>query len=173
MDILLVVDMQEGLRIGAPKHELSAVVERINALAKRIRQRDGAVFFVQHAGPTGDDFEPGSAGWQFLAGLEVDPRDLVIGKSLNDAFFRTVLLEKLGAVRADRVLIAGWATNLCVDATVRSAVAFGYNVVVVTDGHTVSDRPHLNAEQVIRHHHWLWANLLAPRPVRFARAADI
>lgn len=35
MDVLLVVDMQEGLLRGAPKHDLLAVVERINRLAVR------------------------------------------------------------------------------------------------------------------------------------------
>ena len=72
-----------------------------------------------------------------------------------------------------RLLIAGWATDLCVDATVRSAAALGYEVVVIADCHTVSDRPHLGAERVIEHHHWVWANLLAPRPVTIARAAAL
>ena len=58
MDVLLVVDMQEGLLRGAPKHDLISVVERINRLALRVRRAGGAVFFVQHVGPVGDDFEP-------------------------------------------------------------------------------------------------------------------
>src|SRR5436853_1228321 len=41
--------MQEGLLRGAPKHDLLAVVERINRLALRVRRSGGSVFFVQHA----------------------------------------------------------------------------------------------------------------------------
>ncbi len=37
VDVLLVVDMQEGLLSGGPKHDLLAVVERINRLALRVR----------------------------------------------------------------------------------------------------------------------------------------
>ena len=173
MDVLLVVDMQEGLLRGDPKHDLPAVVDRINRLAARVRQRQGSVVFVQHDGPPGDDFEPGTAGWPILASIEREPGDRAVHKTLNDAFFRTSLAADLAELGADRVLVAGWATDFCVDATVRSAAAHGFKVTAVADGHTVSDRPHLDAEQVIGHHHWIWANLLSPHPVTIARAAEL
>lgn len=173
MDVLLVIDMQEGLLRGAAKRDLLGVVERINRLAARVRGRGGVVVFVQHAGPAGDDFEPHTPGWRLLSSLEVEPSDRIVGKTLNDAFFDTPLHADLTALHPDRVLIAGWATDLCVDASVRSAVALGWEVVVVADCHTVSDRPHLDATDVIEHHHWIWTNLLAPHPVRIAREADL
>jgi nicotinamidase-related amidase len=73
----------------------------------------------------------------------------------------------------DRLLVAGWATDLCVDATVRSAAALGFEVIAVADGHTVSDRPHLSADRVIDHHDWVWADLSAPHPVSIVREADV
>jgi nicotinamidase-related amidase len=173
VDVLLVIDMQEGLLQGPPKRDVAGVVERINRLAARVRERGGAVVFVQHAGPPGDEFEPQKPGWRLLRALDVAPSDRVVSKTLNDAFFSTSLHAELSALRPERVLVAGWATDLCVDASVRSAAALGYEVVVVADGHTVSDRPHLDAEGVIRHHHWVWANLIAPHPVRMACEAEL
>jgi len=123
VDVLLVVDMQEGLLRGAPKHDLLAVVERINRLALRVRRSGGAVFFVQHAGPVGDDFEPRTPGWHLLATIKTEPGDRIVSKTLNDAFFKTSLQSDLAELRADRLLVAGWATDLCVDATIRSAAA--------------------------------------------------
>lgn len=173
MDVLLVIDMQEGLLKGDPKRDLAGVVERINRLARRVRASAGAVVFVQHAGPAGDDFEPGSPGWKLLSALDVEPGDRSVAKTLNDAFFETSLGDDLTALRADRLLISGWATDFCVDATVRSAVALGFEVVIVADGHTLGDRPHLPADRVIEHHHWVWRNLIAPRPVTIQSAAEI
>jgi len=170
---MLVVDMQEGLRRGAPKHDLSGVLERINRLAERVRERRGCVIFIQHAGPVGDDFEPRTSGWQLLSALKIQARDRVVGKTLNDPFFRTTLETKLADLGSERLFVAGWATDLCVDATVRSAAALGFKVVAVADCHTVSDRPHLSAEQVINHHHWVWANLLGPHPVSIVPEADV
>lgn len=173
MDALLIVDMQEGLLRGGEKYDLAGVIQRINALADRVRRAGGAVVFIQHAGPVGDDFEPSTAGWRLLSGLSTDPSDRLASKTLNDAFFGTSLHSDLTSLGVDRVLIAGWATDLCVDSAVRSAVALGYQVVVVADCHTVSDRPHLKAERVREHYHWVWANLLTPKPVVIAPAAEL
>ena len=73
----------------------------------------------------------------------------------------------------NHVFITGWATDLCVDATVRSAVSNHHNVVVVTDGHTVNDRPHLDAASVIRHHNWVWSHLITQRSIRLARTDEL
>jgi hypothetical protein len=35
--------------------------------------------------------------------------------------------------------------------------------VVVKDGHTTKDRPHLNAKLIIDHHNFMWEGLILPR----------
>jgi hypothetical protein len=47
------------------------------------------------------------------------------------------------------------------------------NVVVVTDCHTVGDRPHLDAVSVIRHHRWIWSDLITQRSVTLAGANEL
>jgi len=173
MDAMLVVDMQVGLLSKEPKHDLRGVIERIDRLAAGVRQQHGKVIFVQHCGCKGDDFEPHTPGWAFLPDLLPDPADLVVRKSLNDPFAGTDLQARLQEIAPDRVLITGWATDLCVDATVRSAVANHYHVVVVADGHTLSDRPHLDAVSVIQHHHWVWNNLITQRSIKLAAANEL
>lgn len=173
MDVLLVVDMQEGLRGGDGKHDLSAVVARINRLAERVRGRGGRVVFVQHEGGAGDDFAPGAPGWEILGDIRTTPADPVVGKTLNDAFRGTALASTLEEIGARRILVCGWATDLCVDSTVRSAAALGYRVVVVSDSHTVSDRPHMDANKVIEHHHWVWRNLISEIPVTIAEESEL
>ena len=173
MDVLLVVDMQEGLLQGEEKYDLAGVVERINRLAGRVRDRGGWVIFVQHDGAPGEDFAPNSAGWEILSSLRRDSQDRTVRKTLNDAFFGTSLKSDLNQLAPERVLVTGWATDFCVDATVRSAAALGFKVVVIADGHTVSARPHLGAEGVIDHHHWIWANLISLHPVDVVREAEI
>ena len=173
MDAMLIVDMQVGLLNGEPKHDLDGVITRINRLATEVRARSGRVIFIQHCGRKGDDFEPETPGWQFLPELLRDPADIVVRKDLNDPFAGTDLQERLREIAPDRVLITGWATDLCVDATVRSAVSNHHNVVVVTDGHTLNDRPHLDAASVIRHHHWVWSDLITRRSVRLASTSEL
>jgi nicotinamidase-related amidase len=173
MDAMLIVDMQVGLLNGEPKHDLRGVIERINRLAAKVRDRSGTIILLQHCGCKGDDFEPQTPGWAFLPELLRDPADIVVQKNLNDPFAGTDLQTRLKEIAPDRVLITGWATDFCVDATVRSAVANHHNVVVVADGHTLSDRPHLDAISVIRHHNWVWSNLITQRSIKLAGANEL
>lgn len=173
MDAMIVVDMQVDLLKGEPKHDLHGVVDRINLLAAMIRSSPGELVWIRHCGGTGEDFERQSTGGEFLPELDVAPDDIVVEKTLNDPFVGTSLRERLNVIAPERVLIAGWATDFCVDATVRSAVSNNYRVVVVSDGHTLSDRPHLSAPAVIEHHNWIWSGLITNRSIEIRTTADL
>ena len=172
---LLVIDMQVGL-FGAdtPRHDANGIVERINALGRVVRQAGGTVVFIQHDGPPGDVFEPGREGWKILPSLEREEGDLVVHKSACDAFYQTDLAETLRKHGATRLIVTGCATDFCVDTTVRAAASRDYEVVAVADGHTTADRPHVDAVSVIRHHNWLWQNLIHPtRPIKVIPATTL
>jgi len=173
MDAIVVVDMQVGLLEGAPKHDLQGVIRRINLLTAMVREQPGKVVWIRHCGKTGDSFEPHTKGWSFLPQLSPHSDDVVIEKTLNDPFAGTLLQETLQRIAPDRLLVVGCETDLCVDATVRSAVSNDYHVVVVRDSHTVSDRPHLDAATIIRHHHWVWGDLLTNRSVHVVTTGQL
>jgi nicotinamidase-related amidase len=165
VDAIIVVDMQAGLLNGAPKHDLAGVVKRINALTQRIRRGSGQVIWIRHCGETGDGFERSTPGWAFLPDLVREDGDCVVEKTLNDPYAGTPLADILADLAPRRVLVTGWATDFCVDATVRSTVSHGHHVVAVSDAHTLSDRPHLSAADVIRHHNWVWQGLITRQSV--------
>ena len=173
MDVILVVDMQVGLLNGESKHKLTDVIGHINALTDHVRKSDGQVIWIRHCGSDGDDFEPGTAGWEFLPELTRDTHDRIVEKELNDPFAGTALNEVLRNLAPGRVIICGWATDFCVNATVRSCVSNGYHVVVASDAHTLSDRPKLTASAVITYHNWLWTELLTHKSIRVMPTADI
>jgi nicotinamidase-related amidase len=173
MDALLVVHMQVGLLAGKPKHDLRGVLDRINRLAVKVRARSGKVILIRHCGGRDDDFEPQAPGWEFLPELARTPQDIILPTTLNDPFAGTDLHARLTEIEPDRVLVTGWATDFCVDSTVRSTVAHHYDVVAVADGHTLSDRPHLDAANVIHHHNWVWSNLITQRSINVVDAAEL
>lgn len=173
MDVIIVVDMQIGLLEGEPKHDLPGVINRINLLIAMVRSTSGKVIWIQHCGAPGDDFEPKMAEWFLLPELNVLSEDIVVEKSLNDSFVRTSLQDILSEITPERILVTGWATDFCVDATVRSAVSNNHHVVVVSDGHTLSDRPHLKAPIVIEHHNWVWSNLITNQSIQVQTTARL
>lgn len=159
---LMVIDMQVGLFEGQPpRHDAAGVIQRINTLATAVRASGGTVVFIQHDEPSGA-LKPGTDGWQILPSLERTDEDLVVRKQACDAFYETELAEILEEIGVQQLIITGCATDFCVDTTVRAAASRDYEVVVIADGHTTRDRPHLEAAVIIQHHNWMWQNLILP-----------
>lgn len=172
---LIIIDMQQGAFVDAPpKHDAAGLIGRLNVLADGVRRCGGAVVFVQHDGPPGDPFHPGRPGWRLIEELDRRSADTIIRKRSCDAFLDTPLDEFLRTRAVNRLIITGWATDYCVDTTVRSALARGYRTVVPSDGHTTADRPHLPAIKIIEHHNAIWADFIAPRgPAEVLPCAEI
>jgi nicotinamidase-related amidase len=173
VDALIVVDMQVGMLDGPPKLDLQGVINRINSISRMVRREGGNIIWIRHCGSGGDRFERHTPGWELLPELIRRREDLVIEKTLNDPYVGTSLDDTLARMRPRRVMVTGWATDFCVDATVRSTVSHDHHVVAVSDAHTLSDRPHLPAAAVIAHHNWLWSSLITNRSVRVVTTGDL
>jgi nicotinamidase-related amidase len=172
-DVLLVIDMQVGLFADGTKFDAEGLVARINRLSQRIRKAGGRTIFVRHT-QEGHPFEAGSAAWQFLPAMDVRPQDEIIAKATCDCFAGTPLADLVPAEAVGRLIVTGCATEFCVDTTVRSAAIRGYRVCAPEDGHTTSDRPHLSAEAVIRHHNYIWSDFIGARgPIRATQMSDL
>jgi len=149
---LLVIDVQEGLFRPAPRPgDADATVARINELAARARRQGAPVIYIQHESADAS-LAHGSAGWQLLRELDRQPDDRVVGKTTADAFLRTGLAALLLQHAVARLVVCGYASEFCVDTTVRQAAARGYEVVLAADAHTTHDKPHADAAAIRLHH---------------------
>jgi len=154
------------------------LADRIAALAQAARDRGVVVVAIQQTGPAGTPFDPQAPGWQLSARLGAQQTDLRVRKSATDSFFGTGLAELLAARDVDTVVVCGVATDYCVDATARSALSHGLDVVLVSDGHApvAGGDPHagLTPEQVVDHHNWVLSHAIHPGGrLRSIAAADV
>ncbi|MFH1194374.1 MAG: cysteine hydrolase family protein [bacterium] len=163
MTALLIIDMQRGLFEGdLPRYDAAGVVNRINLLSKYFSEKGDKVIFIQHDGQKGDTFEPFTEAWEILPSLIRRETDLLVRKTACDSFYKTALQEILHELEINELVITGCATDFCVDTTIRSALSKDYDIIIVEDGHTTADREHAKAEVVIKHHNYVWANLILP-----------
>lgn len=157
---LLIIDMQNAVLdgLGSPERQgdiqaaLAATERRLAGVLYRARNSGTKVIVVQHDGGEGHRLEAGTEGWEFRPALAPLKSELVIRKSSSDAFFETALGAYLSRLGILRLVIGGCMSQFCVDTTVRSALAHGYDVTLLSDGHTTADNGVLTFEQIVAHH---------------------
>lgn len=171
---LIVIDVQQGLCEGDQAGVgWQAMVARINQVARRARAAAVPVIFVQHESRS-DFLAHGSDGWQLATGLDVHDTDLRVRKTTPDSFHDTHLGATLRAHGVTSLVICGMQTEYCVDTTTRRALALGYPVTLVADGHTTVGNDALSADQIVRHHNLTLAGIASFGPrVSPVVAADI
>jgi nicotinamidase-related amidase len=166
MSALLVVDVQNGVVVGAPRRE--QVVANIAGLVDRARGEDVPVVWVQHNDDEG--LIRGSEAWQYVAELSRDEGEPLVEKRYGDAFEDTELESILADRRVGRIIVVGAQTDMCVRSTLHGAFARGYDATLVSDAHTTEDLTAYGApppEQVIAHTNLYWSFQQAP-----GRSAD-
>ncbi|KPA94200.1 cysteine hydrolase family protein [Pseudomonas asplenii] len=151
---LLIIDMQVGLFHGPDKPwDGEQVLARITALVGQARESCAPIFALRHTGPQGSPIEAGSAAWQVLPELGLDPAaDHLLDKTRPSCFFETGLAEQLDDAGVKRLVIVGMKTQYCVDSTCRLARDLGFEAVLVGDAHTCMDTPGLSARAIVEHH---------------------
>lgn len=161
---LLIIDMQQGLCEGeGAAFESAPVIARLNRVATAMRARHAPVFFIQHESGPGY-LERGTPAWELAKGLDATPNDERIRKTTPDSFLRTTLQDRLIALGVTELIIGGMHSEFCVDTTTRRALALGYPVTLIADGHTSAGNDALTATQVIAHHNATLANITSFGP---------
>lgn len=156
---LLIIDVQQGLCEGdGAAFESPQVIARINAVSARGRAAGVPVIFIQHESGSGYlEFE--TPAWQLADGLVFEAADLRVRKTTPDSFHLTGLEELLKRLGVTNLIICGMHTEFCVDTTTRRALALGFPVTLVEDGHTSAGNSCLSAAQVIAHHNETLRNI--------------
>lgn len=156
---LLIIDVQTALCSGRwAAFDIDSVVDRINTVSGRARLAGIPVVLIQHEENEGP-MHFGSDGWKLYERLAVQPEDFRIRKTGSDSFYRTELHSVLQAREISNLVVCGLQSEFCVDSTVRGALALGYPVTLVADGHSTLDNGVLSAAQISAHHNATLENL--------------
>jgi nicotinamidase-related amidase len=171
---VLVIDVQRALCQGEfAAFEADRVIERTNLVTRRARRAGAPVVFIQHE-EDGGVFRPGGEGWQLADGLEVFEADLHVRKRATDSFHQTELATLLREHGVTDLVVCGIQSEFCVDTTVRRALALGFPVTLVADGHSTVDNGVLTAAQISRHHNVTLSNITSFGPrARAVAAVDV
>ena len=134
---LLVIDIQafyfpEG---QLPLVEPEAASLKARELIESFRKAGRPVIHVQHLPEGVDTPDPTGIDLQYRIHPNVLPKqgETVIGKHHANSFRDTELLATLRALGVNKLVVAGMQTQMCVEAAVRAAADYGFEVTVVHD----------------------------------------
>jgi nicotinamidase-related amidase len=156
---LLVIDVQRILCSGTNiAHDVHGVIDRINLVSRKARAAGALVVVIQHETKEGD-MDYGTDGWKLAPALEVRSTDVLLRKTASDSFHGTGLHELLASHGVTGLTICGLQSEFCVDTTTRRAMALGYPVVLVSDGHSTVYNGILTAPEISAHHNRTLSNI--------------
>jgi len=148
--VLLVVDVQ----VGVMRHAWDSprILKNINAAVEKARSQGAPVIWVQHAD---NELVYGSPDWQIAPELSPAEGETRIYKQFNSSFEQTTLEETLARMGVTRIVLAGAATNWCIQATAYGALDRGYDLTLLKDAHTTGalefeDGLTIEAEKIVR-----------------------
>jgi len=140
---LLVIDIQNDYFPGGkyPLVNPAAAAKKAYELLQCFREHGGHHIHIQHISlePDATFFIKGDSGsdiHDIVAHFEGEP---IVYKHEPNSFLNTNLLEVLKDWEIERVVICGMMTHMCVDATVRAAADFGFQVFVAEDACATRD----------------------------------
>jgi nicotinamidase-related amidase len=141
--VLVMIDAQREYTTGRlPLVGIRDAVEEGARLLDFARAQGMPVFHAIHHGRAGSPvFEPTSDGARFIDALEPRVGETVLTKSLPNAFAGTELAQRIRATGRREILIAGFATHMCVSATARSALDLGFRSTVIAAATATRDLP--------------------------------
>jgi nicotinamidase-related amidase len=115
---IVVVDAQREYVDGSlPLHGVGEALQELKKLLDRARRLGVPIFHVVHHAPG----EP------------------IITKNLPSSFVNTNLKELLDQTKRNNLIVAGFMTHMCIDATARSALDLGFSPTVVANACATRD----------------------------------
>lgn len=139
---LLVVDVQKaGVTGDRAVPGAAALLDRTADLLARARAAGALVVHLQNDGEPGAGDEPHTPGWALHLPVATGPAESVIRKTWDDGFEDTALGEVLAEAGVGSLAVCGLMSEMCVQATARTALARGYRVVLPYDAHATHDVP--------------------------------
>ncbi|MGV4791578.1 isochorismatase family protein [Rhizobium sp. F40D2] len=139
---IIAIDLQKDY-LPSGRHALVGIEQ---ATANAVKVLDAArasgdrVIHVRHEGKADAPFfAKGTTGVDFIPAVEPKSGETVITKHYPNSFRETDLKRQLDAEGIQEVVLVGAMSHMCIDATSRASVDYGYDTIIVHDACATRD----------------------------------
>jgi len=140
---LIIIDIQNDYfdkgtmtLVGAEKAS-----ENARLILDRFRAYSLPIIHIQHIAVRSNAtfFLPNTIGAEIHENVKPLGQEKIIVKHYPNSFKETELLDYLRANNITELVICGMMTHMCVDATVRAAKDYGFNIILIGDACATKD----------------------------------
>ena len=129
---LVMIDCQNTYTRGVMELEgVDAALDEAAALLDRARSAGIPIIHIQHSDGPGSLYDIEGESGAIVARVAPREGEPVVVKNYPNSFVKTDLDERLKAVNASNLVIAGFMPHMCVNSTARGAFNLGYAPTVV------------------------------------------
>lgn len=129
---LVLVDCQNTYTYGVMELDgVQAALDETAALLDRARTAGIPVIHIQHNGGVGSPYDITAEIGGIVDSVAPREGEPVVVKQYPNSFVQTDLDERLKAVGATDLVLAGFMTHMCINSTARGAFNLGYAPTVV------------------------------------------
>jgi nicotinamidase-related amidase len=140
---VVIVDAQrEYLDGNVPLSGIEEALVEIKKLLAKARGLNAPIFhIVHHTQPGAPIFDPTSQNSHIIDSVKPEGSEPTIKKNLPSSFVNTDLDKFIKETGCEEVVIAGFMTHMCINATTRSAVDLGYRPTIIGSACATRDLP--------------------------------
>lgn len=149
MKALLVIDVQQALKQYHQPH-VNETIEWINLLILEMEKQGHRVIYIRH-NELNSEFEPNSELWQFHENLLIKSH-IVIDKWHHSSFYQTSLKDILIEKSISDVILCGFQTEYCIDATMKTGHFLDFNMTLIKEAHHTFDQEYFYKERIKMHY---------------------
>lgn len=129
---LVLIDCQKTYTQGVMELEgVQAALEETAELLERARTAGIPIIHIQHSDGPGSLYDIDGETGAIVDAVAPRGDEPVVVKQFPNSFVQTDLDERLKAVNASNLVLAGFMTHMCVNSTARGAFNLGYAPTVV------------------------------------------
>lgn len=140
--LVLIDPQKEYTDGGVPLAGIDAAVAEAGRLLELARRSGVPVFHVVHHGKPGAPlFDPAGPLAAIIPALAPADGEVVVTKGLPNGFAGTGLDGLVRATGRGELIVAGFATHMCVSSTARAALDLGWRTTVVAAACATRDLP--------------------------------
>lgn len=134
---LLIIDIQNDYFDGGANPLMGSMEASENAsrILEHFRNNNYSIVHIQHLStrPGSTFFIPDTKGAEIHHNVLPMDGEKVIVKNYPNSFRETALLKYLSDHNIEELIVCGMMTHMCVDATVRAAKDYGFEITVIGD----------------------------------------